>query len=249
MYRNELPRVYELRDLICDPVASNAYFQNFDASLKDDPLKKKVWLAREREFDRLDLASWCYLKTEAIPYLTTRDLRGRGWQQLIAILNQARAHNYLMDAGCAQVQFIPRESRNGRKTPDIEGELGSRKILCEVKTVSESDNEVVRRESGGVGSTNDHLNVGFFVKLTSDLCEAKKQIDAYDISDNIRRIAFIVLNFDDALGEYKANYFQQIDQHLFENPTSGLEVVFYNQWTGFHVAVSMQHAVVINEAA
>jgi len=249
MYRKELPRVYELRDLIRDPCASNAYFQNFDASLKDEPLKKKVWLARERELDRLDLASWCYLKTEAVPYLTKRDPRGRGWQQLIAILNQTRAHNYLMDAGCSQVRFIPRKSRNGRKTPDLEGELGSRRLLCEVKTVSESDAEIVRRQAVGVGSTTDHLSAGFFNKLTSDLCEARKQIEAHDSSDNVRRIAFIVLNFDDSLAEYKANYVQQIDQHLSENPTSGLEVVFYNQWTEFYVDVSMQHAVVINEAA
>jgi len=47
-------------------------------------------LAREREFQRLDDAAWEFLKDEALPYLSARDRKGRGWEQLISILNQAR---------------------------------------------------------------------------------------------------------------------------------------------------------------
>jgi hypothetical protein len=86
-----MPRVDELRALIDDPSKPSAYFQNFDESVCAEPSAGGVWLAREREFQRLDPASWEFLKAEARPYLTARDAKGRGWEQLIAILNQARA--------------------------------------------------------------------------------------------------------------------------------------------------------------
>ncbi len=97
-----MPRVYELRDLIADRSHPSAYFQKFDDTL-NDPLRRQVWLAREQEFQRLDDESWQFLKDEAHPYLMARD-DNRGWQQLIAILNQTRAHNYLIDLGGAEVR-------------------------------------------------------------------------------------------------------------------------------------------------
>ena len=61
MFRLEMPRVYELQDLIDDRLNPLAYFQAFDASIRCDPihglLKKQFWLAREREFQRLDACS------------------------------------------------------------------------------------------------------------------------------------------------------------------------------------------------
>ncbi|MGH8471472.1 MAG: hypothetical protein ACREVJ_03220, partial [Gammaproteobacteria bacterium] len=191
--------------------------------------------------------SWEFLKNEARSYLTTSDANGRGWQQLIEILNQAYAHNFLVGAGCSGVRFIPRASQKGRQTPDLEGEVNGRKVLCEVKTINVSDAEVSRRRGVAVGSTADRLAVPFFNKLMSDLCTAKKQMESYDDSVIVRRIAYIMLNFDDFWGEYKAGYFQQIDQHLADNPVPGLEIVFHNQRTCFHVSVAMRHAAVINE--
>ena len=247
MFRQEMPRVYELRDLIDDLSESGAYFQDFDSSISDDPSKQKTWLARERVFQRLDPESWQFLKSEAKPYLTKRSASGRGHQQLIAILNQAWAHNYLIDEGCLQVRFIPRARKGGRETPDLEGELQGRKVLCEVKTVSISDDEVARQQTGGAGSTAVSLEVGFFNKLNSDLLKAKKQIKSYDNSAGARHIVFMVVDFDDFLGEYKANYFQQIDRHLATNPIHGIDIVFYNQRTAFHFPVAMCRATVVNE--
>ena len=88
MFRKELPRVYELRDLIDDPRAPSACFQDFDSLLRDDHVAKEAWLAREEELSRLDMAAWNLLKNEARPYLECRDAE-RGWYQLFAILNQA----------------------------------------------------------------------------------------------------------------------------------------------------------------
>ncbi len=246
MFRHEMPRVYELIGLILDPFRHEAYFQDFDKSIRDEPSKKQVWLAREREFQRLDMDSWQFLKSEALPYLTTRDAM-RGWEQLISILNQARAHNYLIDEGYVQVCFIPPSRIDGQKTPDLEGKLDGRKVLCEVKTVNISDAEATRRQTGGLVPRADSVVVGLFKKLRSDLLIAKGQMDSYDGSPQVRRIAFVVLNFDDFLAEYKENYFKQIDKYLVAEPIPDLDIVFYNQRTAIHVPVVMSHASVVNE--
>ena len=246
MFREQLPRVYELRDLITRTTAS-AYFQDFDNSLRDEPSMMKVWLARERELQCLDPDAWEFLKGEASPYLMKKDPHGRGWEQLIAILNQARAYNFLVDDGCSGARFIPRSDKEGVETPDLEARDSDRKVLCEVKTMNVSDAEVSQRLNCAVGSTVADLNVGFFNKLTSNMPKAKEQMDSYDNSVITRRTAFIVPKFDDFLGEYKAKYFHQIDRHLAENSIPDLEVVFYNQRTVFHCAVVLRHAVVVDD--
>ncbi|WNB76446.1 hypothetical protein [Methylomonas koyamae] len=246
MNQQSLPRVHELIALIEDRSDPAAYFHNFDDSIKAEPSKAKVWFAREQEFQRLDTESWRYLKNEARPYLTSKQ-NSRGWEQLISILNQARAYNHLFDIGCQDIRFIPRAVIEGIKTPDLVGTLNGRRVVCEVKTINVSDIETDRRNSGGVGASSDVLEPGFFKKLKSDLNQAKRQLDAHDNSDGCMHIAFVVPNFDDFLAEYKANYFQQIDEYLGRETAPCLEVVFFNQITTFHVKVALKNASVINE--
>ncbi len=246
MSRQSFPRVHGLIALIEDPSNPCAYFQNFDDSIRAEPSKAKVWLAREQELQRLDLESWHSLKNEAQPYLTSRN-HSRGWEQLISILNQARAYNYLLDMGCQPIRFIPRAISQGARTPDLTGLLNGRNVFCEVKTINISDVEARRRNSGGVWSSSDALGPGFFNKLKSDLLQAKLQLDAHGNSDECRHIAFVVPNFDDFLAEYKANYFLQIDEYLGRETVQGLEIVFYNQRTVFHPQIAMKNASVVNE--
>jgi hypothetical protein len=250
MSRLEMPRVYELQDLIDDPSNPSAYFQDFEASLCDPIyglLKKRVWLAREREFKRLDADSWRLLKEEVRPYLSARDQSGRGWEQLINILNQARAHNYLEDKGCSLVCFIPREKKQGIKTPDLKAELNGKNVLCEVKTINPSEAEIDRRKAGRVGSATDLLGSSFLSKLDKTLESAKCQMDSYDANENVKRIVFVVVNFDDNIGEYKTCFYAQIDNHLAASSIQGIETVFYNQRTVFHTNILMLHAHVVNE--
>jgi hypothetical protein len=71
------------------------------------------------------------------------------------------------------------------------------------------------------------LSVGLFTKLASDLAEAKAQMDAYDASPGIKRIAYVIVNFDDLLNECGDLYRGQIDQHMkANNPAPDLDVVF-----------------------
>src|SRR4030042_4873803 len=104
---------------------------------------------------------------------------GRGWQQLITILNQARAYNYLRGIGCSSVRFIPKATQKGVEPPDLEGTLCTLKVLCEVKTINVSEEEALLRRNGTVGTTTNRLETGFFNKLKSDLMKANQQMDAY----------------------------------------------------------------------
>jgi hypothetical protein len=104
---------------------------------------------------------------------------------------------------------------------------GSIKALCEVKTINVSDDEANRRYTGGVGSTEVELSDAFFKKLAYDLIEAKAQMNAYDPSQNLKRIAYIVVNYDDHLHEAGDLYRSQIDRYIERsNPTPDLDVQF-----------------------
>jgi hypothetical protein len=243
MFRKALPRVYELIDLIKDRSAPSACFQDFDNSLRLEPLKKQVWLAREAELDKLGEDAWDCLKKEARPYLASPDPK-RGWEQLMSILNQARAYLYLQSIGCSTVRFIPRSKK---QTPDLEGDLNGRTVLCEVKTINISDTEANARCSGAGRPITGSLKDGFFHKLRSDLEGAEAQTQSYTDGRNARRIVFVVVNFDDMLGEYKTEYYKQIDASLEQAPIRGKEIVFYNRRTAFHTPIAMNSATVLNE--
>jgi hypothetical protein len=248
MSRAEMPRVYELCDLIADKVNPSSYFQDFDRSVASAAEKKRVWLAREREFQRLDDAAWQFLKDEALLYLSARDSKGRGWEQLISVLNQARGYNYLVDRGCSDVRFVKRAKEQNRKTPDLEAELDGARIVCEVKTLNASQVEIERRQSGGVGLGADVLSMSFFKKLNRTVQEAERQMLAY-AGTAAEHTVFFIVNFDDWLGEYKADYFRQIDDHIGSfHPTGSPKLVFYNQKTAFHRSLFMRHAEIVQRA-
>lgn len=144
MFRNEFPRLYELWDMCEDPNAPNTYFHDFDSLLSDTWNRTKPCYEKlESYLQGLDLASWAFLKKEAHPYLAKKDQRGRGWQQLFSILNQAKGHSYLRSIGCSNVQFIPQATIDEVETPDLEGELHCQKVLCEVKTINISRQETL----------------------------------------------------------------------------------------------------------
>jgi len=247
MRRTEMPRVNELRALIADQTAEDAYFQDFDNSVRAEPSKARVWFYREQVLQELDQHSWEYLKKELLPYLTAKDGRGRGWQQLITILNQAHAYRYLKHMGCLGLAFIPPATKQGQDTPDIEAKLDGARVLCEVKTINISDEEVQARTTGTGRSTLDKLDQGFFEKLEAALTKASQQMNAYDNSDDVVRIVYLVPDFDDSLGEYKVGYYGQIDQHLASIPSRQIQIVFHNQATAFHTSITMRHAFVVNE--
>jgi hypothetical protein len=224
MFRKELPRIYELRDLLPDPLPSGAYFQNLDESLARIPQKLKQFRDIERDLDGVDPEAWEALKSELKPLLAAKHPT-RGWQALFDKLNETKAYNYLKNTGYAGVRFIPRSKLRGQRTPDLSASKSGTKALCEVKTINHSEIEVVRRHNGEVGTVTDRLERGFFDKLSADLNSAKSQMLAYDEDVATRRIVYVILNFDDHLHEYSDRYRDQIDAHLASHTPDGLEVV------------------------
>ena len=226
MYRKQLLRIYELRDLLPTPVPSDSYFRNLDESLAKDPRKLKQYRDIEYDLRGLDPDAWTFLKSELRPLISTMDAE-RGWQPLFDKLNQAKAYNYLKSLGYSAVAFIPPSSVTGQRTPDLKASSGTAKALCEVKTINISEVEATRRHTGGVGSSGEPLSAGFFNKLASDLIEAKEQMDAYDGSPGTKRIVYVIVNFDDYLHEYSDIHRAQIDDHMKGgNPALGLDVFF-----------------------
>lgn len=224
MFRSELPRIYELRDLLPDPAPPGAYFRNLDQSLAEIPQKLKQFRDIEHDLEGLDLEAWGSLKSELKPLLAARHPT-RGWQALFDKLNEAKAYNYLTKAGYGGVRFIPRSKVRGQRTPDLSASMAGAKALCEVKTINHSQVEADRRYHGRVGTSTDRLEQGFFGKLSADLNSAKSQMLAYDGGETTRLIAYVILNFDDHLHEYADRYQEQIDAYLSSHTPDGLEVV------------------------
>lgn len=249
MFRAQMPRIFELVDLVPDRTSPGAYFQNFEENLASSTHIGQTYLRREKELQGLDDRAWGFLKCEALRYLTHKDPKGRGWQQLFDILNQARAYNYLKaNLGCSMIRFIPRANNRG-KTPDLDGVLASGGVLCEVKTINISNDEL-RARGGCTSRTSTYqLDVRFLQKLSRVIASAKEQLSAYSRGRKdryLRHIVYINLNFDDILGEYKVRHFELIDQYLSDNPVAGIELVFHNDVTPFHNAVAMSNAEVFN---
>jgi hypothetical protein len=226
MIRKELTRIYELGDLLPTPPPPGAYFRELDRTLAEIPQKLKQYRDIEQDLQGLDAAAWAFLKSELKPLLMAKD-RKRGWQPLFDKLNQAKAYNYLKRAGYTAVEFIPPSTVKGQRTPDLRAHGGSAKALCEVKTINVSEIESDRRHDGGVGTTDAQLNSGFFTKLAHDLVEARTQMNAYDTDPAIKRIAYVIVNFDDALHECAQLYRLQIEDYMKSgNPAPELDVVF-----------------------
>lgn len=233
MYRRELPRVFELHDLVMPSSSPDAYFRNFEKSLSEIRQKLKQFRDLEADLQGLDTEAWAFLKSEVAPLLRVRHPT-RGWQFLFDKLNQAKAYNYLKSAGYPNVRFIPPSAVPGQQTPDLEADG----VLCEVKTINASDAEANRRHSGGVGSVTDQLDEGFFRKLSSDLKKAKAQMVSYDGSVGSKQIVYIIANFDDSLHEYADRYQRQIGSYVAADPVPGLQLVVFDVKPPFYTAMA-----------
>jgi len=244
VFRTELPRLYELKDCIADPSCSDAYFRDFDQNLASSAHTKDLYLRQERALQGLDSTAWKHLKAEARPRLTVRDKRGRGWQQLFDILNEARAYNYLKSLGCSNLHFIP---RSHEKTPDLEGSLALEPVLCEVKTIGISEEEAAFR-TGPMQARSIQTSVRpeFLNKLRAIIESARQQLLAFDSGQTAVHFVYLNVSFDDFLAECKEAYFKQIDDDLARMPVTGIKLVICNDYTVFYRPLKMHFADVDN---
>jgi hypothetical protein len=233
-------------DLTEDLENQSAYFNDFENSFCFD--KNEIWTNREKELQDLDLKSWEIIRNKASNYLMKLDYVGAGWwHQLIEVLNEARGYNYLKSIGCTAIEFIPQAIEKSIDTPDLKGKLENCSILCEVKTINISKEEAFAQRFGACRESIDSIGSKFLIKLDQILIKAQHQMKDFDQGKNLRNIAYIIINFDDSTGEYKENYYHEIDCFLKNRKPAKIEVVFHNQKTIFHKSISMTYATVINE--
>jgi hypothetical protein len=200
MPRNKFPRTYELRDQVKSPESLNLFWKNLDVNLQN-PVKRRKWYPFELALQSLDPAEWECLKKRANLLTRWDENNARGQQQLIALLNETLAYSFLKgEIGCSDIHFIP---KSGKETPDLEGTLEHIKVICEVKTINISDDEAfIRREMSHnfrprCDQPSRELGEAFLKKLYDTIKKAKNQIQAYDSSNEARRIIYVIPNFDD----------------------------------------------------
>lgn len=215
-FRSQLPRFFELKDLLIDPFCADSYFQDFEQHLADRACFA-TFARWEGELQSLDTEAWGSLKSKASYYVSHGNKNGRAWQQLFDVLGEALAYNYLRRiARCTKVRFI---DQSDKRTPDLEGILDHERILCEVKTINISEDEVgARRTVAAVRQTSNQLGEGFFRKLDSDIRSAKDQLQTYDATSESQHLVYFNVCFDDFFALYEVDYLQQIEQHLLKHP-------------------------------
>jgi hypothetical protein len=62
-----------------------------------------------------------------------------------------------------------------------------------------------------------------------------------------RRLVFMVVHFDDWVGDYQPQYFADMDEHLLQNPIVGAELVFCPASNLFERTFTMRSALVLPE--
>lgn len=225
MSRHELPRIYEIHDSINKLVFPQSFFVDFDNSIASNPLKLIHFLHIEGELAKLNAKAWEQLKAKAVP-LFQKPHENRAWSPAFDKLNEAKGYIYLVKTGCSDVEFIPENSRGGRRTPDVCGRAATKQILCEIKTINISDDEVSARKNMTARGIQGVLPQQFFDKVSSQIQSAKEQMDDYDADSETRKVVYFVLNFDDLLHEHIERYFLQLRNYCKTANTSCMEIVF-----------------------
>jgi hypothetical protein len=202
--------------------------------LSDDT--KRNWFQDiENDLKTLGNDAWDDLKKKVTPHLQPRGCRG--WQQLYDRLNEAKGYNHLVGLGCTDVQFIP---EGKEKAPDLTGALNNTTILCEVKTINPSKEEVQARnklnsDRWRTVNITPTLNPSLLEnKFTNVIKAAQEQISAFRTksapSNDFCSIILIVLNYDDNLGECYVNYENQMRNFAQErNLAPGCEIKLFSR--------------------
>lgn len=233
--RARFPRVFELKDRAQNPDHEHAYFRGFEASLDSMAGKQDTFIRLESQLAHLDETSWRDLRGRVARHLgtTPRDT-ARGWQQLFDSLNAARAYGYLLRIGCSDIHFVP----DGQtKSPDLEGQVDGRPLLCEVKTLDLSDEKAARNLS------REFLDQ----KLAPAIEQAVKLLSNHDPDRHARWIVYLVVNWDESVADYDQEYVQQIDDYLSAHHVAGAEIILAPLRNNFQRMFAMRSATVDRE--
>lgn len=240
-----LPRLYELKDAEPDPTHPDTYFRTFEKHLAENSHVLSIYKTLESTLALLDADAWRDLKERATLCLM-KHREGRGWRALFDTLDEAKGYVYLQRAGCVDIAFI---KRTNRKTPDLRANLAGTRVLCEVKTINVSEEEVERRvrvTRGEIFATGvpNQLTAEMLQKVHATIEHGITQLDGEDQERSARRIVFTNLNFDESL-HWQSEYIAQLDEHFLANPIVGAELVFCPTSNPYEQHFTMRSATVV----
>jgi hypothetical protein len=213
-------RILELREASIALNSPSAYFRADDDKFTN-PMKVERFAEIDRELAMLPDVAWKQIKTDLVNRIAVRGPT-RDWQPLFDTFNEVRAYNYLQSMGCEDVRFIPRAKAKKLRTPDLGAAHNGTSLLCEVKTINISDDELHRRATHGVGTVTESVDEKLLAKLSRDITAAKNQMDAYDPA--ARKVVYVVFNFDDWVGDCAEEHLAQIEDFL-HTLRAGVDVV------------------------
>jgi hypothetical protein len=129
----------------------------------------------------------------------------------------------------------------------MEGSRALDRVLCEVKTINISNEEVdFRTGRKKVRSGQITLPAEFLKKLRATVECAKQQLLTFDRGRSAVHFVYLNIRFDDFLGECKEAYFKQIDDDLARAPVTDIGLVICNDHTAFYKPLQMCFADVDN---
>lgn len=197
-----------LRDLIAGIAPSKqrkAWQWDFERIVAEDGQR---WGHVEATLINLPDAAWQSLKATILSQIDLRN-PARGWLQAIPLLNEARAHDYLVRHGYHDVEFLAAQIQ--AKSPDLRATRDGKILFCEVKTL-----RLARRHS---------LAGNLHVKLAKRLRDAIQQLAAMDDVPTATRMIYIVLDISDGLRPMADEIRERIDIFLAGGHLSGIAIV------------------------
>jgi predicted DNA-binding ArsR family transcriptional regulator len=88
-----------------------------------------------------------------------------------------------------------------------------------------SDEEVNARKDYTVKGIAFEVSDKLLNKFRSTCEQAARQLNAYCLLSDVKKIVYLVINFDDILHEYSGNYSAQIEKYIAEHTLPNIEVV------------------------
>jgi hypothetical protein len=178
---SNLPRLHDLYQHSKKDDPKN-YF-NFEEFFPIAFLGNAAYAEIEKVLTRLDPVAWEKLRKKALSQVTADDPLRR-YHQLFNALNEARGYGYLLEDGQTQIEFI--EDLTG-KSPDLLAWKNGAKTLLEVKTLNQSDDDIMNEDSrrNEAIKIDPTLSVGFETRIKRSIRDARKQLDRYSAERKI----------------------------------------------------------------
>ena len=222
---NSYIRVNEL--VSCHPNDKGSRFYNFWEVFYEIPERVQAFKLIEEELSQLDDESWFFLKNEACKLCITSDTN-RGWSQLFDKLNEAKGYCFLKSMGCVNIRFIPRAEKENIETPDLEGWKDESNILCEVKTIGISDQEIMARKKIKAQNVNDSITPGLKKKLENTFTKASSQLNSYPVTTNTNKFIYLIITYDDDL-DYRDELNQQTRNIFNAMSLADIQLAIHNE--------------------